>query len=328
MASYIERRKFLAMLGGAAAAWPLAARGQQPAIPLIGHLDSGDRSHHKAALHRGLAETGYVVGQNVAIEFRAAGDQYDRFPELVAEFVRRNVAVIATGGTPATLAAKAATTTIPIVLATASDPVKLGLVATLNRPGGNITGISFFSAELAAKRLGLLRELLPAAARVAVLVNPADAVRAESTVRDVEAAARAIGLQIQVLNASTSGEIEAAFAALAGERADVLFVAPDAFFNDRRVQLATLAARHTIPATYAQRDYVEIGGLMSYGSSVTDAYRQVGVYAGLVLKGEKPANLPVMQPTKFEFVINLGTAKALGLEIPDKLLAIADEVIE
>jgi len=199
-------------------------------MPVIGHLDSGDRSQHMAAFHRGLAETGYVVGQNVAIEFRAAGDQYDRFSELVAEFVRRNVAVIVTGGTPATLAAKAATTTIPIVFTTASDPVKLGLVATLNRPGGNITGISFFSAELAAKRLGLLRELLPAAARVAVLVNPADAVRAESTVRDVEAAARAIGLQIQVLNASTSGEIETAFAALAGERADVLFVAPDAFF--------------------------------------------------------------------------------------------------
>jgi len=327
MASHIERRKFLATLGGAAAAWPLAARAQQ-AMPVIGHLDSGDRSQHMAAFHRGLAETGYVVGQNVAIEFRAAGDQYDRFSELVAEFVRRNVAVIATGGTPATLAAKAATTTIPIVFATASDPVKLGLVATLNRPGGNITGISFFSAELAAKRLGLLRELLPAAARVAVLVNPADAVRAESTVRDVEAAARAIGLQIQVLNASTSGEIEAAFAALAGERADVLFVAPDAFFNDRRVQLATLAARHTIPATYAQRDYVEIGGLMSYGSSVTDAYRQVGVYAGRILKGEKPANLPVVLPTKFELVINLPTARALGLTVPPTLLARADEVIE
>jgi putative ABC transport system substrate-binding protein len=192
----MRRREFIILLGGAAATWPLAARAQQPAMPVIGHLDSGDRSQHMAAFHRGLAETGYVVGQNVAIEFRAAGDQYDRFPELVAEFVRRNVAVIATGGTPATLAAKAATTTIPIVFATASDPVKLGLVATLNRPGGNITGISFFSAELAAKRLGLLRELLPAAARVAVLVNPADAVRAESTVRDVEAAARAIGLQI------------------------------------------------------------------------------------------------------------------------------------
>jgi putative ABC transport system substrate-binding protein len=297
-------------------------------MPVIGYLDVRERSHLMGAFHRGLAETGYVVGQNAAIEFRTAGGQYDRFPELVAEFVHRNVTVIATGITPAALAAKAATATIPIVFSTAADPVKIGLVASLNRPGGNATGISFFAAELAAKRLGLLRELIPAAARVAVLVNPADATRAESTVRDVEAAARVIGLDIHVLNASTNAEINAAFAALARDRADAIFVAPDGFFNDRRVQLAILAARHAIPATYAVRDYVEAGGLMSYGTSIADAYRLAGIYAGRILKGEKPGDLPVMQATKFELAINVSTAKALGLEIPDKLLALADEVIE
>jgi putative ABC transport system substrate-binding protein len=297
-------------------------------MPVIGYLDVRERSHLMGAFHRGLAETGYVVGQNAAIEFRTAGGQYDRFPELVAEFVHRNVTVIATGITPAALAAKAATATIPIVFSTAADPVKIGLVASLNRPGGNATGISFFVAELAAKRLGLLRELIPAAARVAVLVNPADATRAESTVRDVGAAARVIGLDIHVLNASTNAEINAAFAALARDRADAIFVAPDGFFNDRRVQLAILAARHAIPATYAVRDYVEAGGLMSYGTSIADAYRLAGIYAGRILKGEKPGDLPVMQATKFELAINVSTAKALGLEIPDKLLALADEVIE
>jgi ABC-type uncharacterized transport system substrate-binding protein len=325
----MRRRAFIALLGGAAAAWPLAARAQQqPAMPVIGYLDVRERSHLMGAFHRGLAETGYVVGQNAAIEFRTAGGQYDRFPELVAEFVHRNVTVIATGITPAALAAKATTATIPIVFSTAADPVKIGLVASLNRPGGNATGISFFAAELAAKRLGLLRELIPVAARVAVLVNPADATRAESTVRDVEAAARVIGLDIHVLNASTNAEINAAFAALARDRADAIFVAPDGFFNDRRVQLAILAARHAIPATYAVRDYVEAGGLMSYGTSIADAYRLAGIYAGRILKGEKPGDLPVMQATKFELAINVSTAKALGLEIPDKLLARADEVIE
>jgi ABC-type uncharacterized transport system substrate-binding protein len=324
----MRRREFITLLGGAAAASPLAVRAQQPTMPVIGYLDVVERPHTMGAFHRGLAETGYVVGQNVAIEIRTAGGRYDRFPELAAEFVRRNVAVIATGVTPAALAAKAATTTIPIVFSTAADPVRIGLVASLNRPGGNATGISFFSAELTAKRLELLRELIPAARRVAVLVNPADAVRAESTARDVEAAARVIGLDIHLLNASTSGEIDAAFAAIARDRDDALFVAPDAFFNERRVQLAISAARQAIPATYPVRDYVEAGGLMSYGTSIADAYRLAGLYVGRILKGEKPGELPVMQAAKFALVINLRTAKVLGLEIPDKLLALADEVIE
>jgi putative tryptophan/tyrosine transport system substrate-binding protein len=326
--SDMKRREFIALLGGAAAAWPLAARAQQPAMPVIGYIDIGDQSHYLAAFNRGLAETGYVVGQNAAIEFRSAAGQYDRFPQLAAELVRRNVTVIATAFTPAALAAKAATSTIPIVFSTAADPVKIGLVASLARPGGNATGISFFSAELAAKRLGLLRELVPTSARIAVLVNPADATRAESTVRDVEAAARIIGLEVRVLEASTGGEIDVAFASIARDHTDALFVAPDGFFNTRRVHLATLAARHAIPATYGARDYAEAGGLMSYGASATDANRQAGVYAGRILKGEKPADLPVLQPTKFEFVINLQTAKAIGLTVPDKLLVAADEVIE
>jgi putative tryptophan/tyrosine transport system substrate-binding protein len=323
------RREFITLLGGAAATWPLAALAQRPpAMPVVGYIDIGDQSHYLAAFNRGLAETGYVVGQNAAVEFRSAAGQYDRFPQLAAELVRRNVTVIATAFTPAALAAKAATSTIPIVFSTAADPVKIGLVASLARPGGNATGISFFSAELAAKRLGLLRELVPAAAHIAVLVNPTDATRAESTLRDVEAAARVIGLEVRVLEASTSGEIDAAFASIVRDHADALFVAPDGFFNTRRVQLATLAARHAIPATYAVRDYAEVGGLMSYGASDTDASRQAGIYAGRILKGEKPTDLPVLQPTKFELVINLQTAKAIGLTVPDKLLVAADEVIE
>ena len=246
----------------------------------------------------------------------------------MAELVHRNVSVIATQSTPAALAAKAATTTTPIIFTTAADPVRVGLVASLARPGGNATGISFFSAELAAKQLGLLHELVPAATRFAVLVNPADATRAETTARDVEAAARVIGLEIHLLEASTSGEIDAAFARIARDRADALFVAADGFFNTRRVQLATLAARHAIPATYAVRAYAEAGGLMSYGASIPDALRQAGVYTGRVLKGEKPADLPVQAPTKYELVINLSTAKALGLDVPPSLLARADEVIE
>jgi putative ABC transport system substrate-binding protein len=323
----LQRRRFITLLGGAAAGWPLAARAQQPAMPVVGYLDVDERSHLLAAFRRGLAETGYVAGQNVTIETRAAGGQYDRFPELVAELVHRNVALIATGMTAASLAAKAATTTIPIVFSTATDPVKIGLVASLNRPGGNATGISFISAELAAKRLELLHELVPAATRVAVLVNPTNPT-SESTVRDVEAAALVIGLQIHVVKASSRAEIDTTFATLARDRTDAVFVGPDGFFNTRRVQLATLAARHAIPATYAVRDYAEAGGLMSYGTSNADALRQVGIYAGRILKGAKPADLPVLQATKFELVINLQTAKAIGVTVPDKLLVAADEVIE
>jgi putative ABC transport system substrate-binding protein len=328
----MRRREFMTLLGGVAATWPLAARAQQPAMPAIGflHPTSPDSLVDRLrAFRQGLKDTGYVEGENVAIDYRWAENQIDRLPVLAADLVRRRVAVIAvTGNTAAVLAAKAATTTIPIVFAVTDDPVKLGLVASLARPAGNLTGINFLNTELTAKRLELLRELVPGATRVAALVNPANAIAAETTVRDVQAAARTMGLQIQVLNASTSREIDAAFASLARERPDALFVAGDAFLNSRRVQLVQLAARHAIATTYAGRDYSEIGGLISYGSNTTDVYRQIGVYTGRILKGAKPADLPVVQSSKFDLVINAQTARMLGLTVPPSLLATADEVIE
>ena len=324
----MRRREFITLVGGAAA-WPLAARAQQTGMPVIGFLDVINPTSGLAAFQQGLAETGYVLGQNVAIEVRSAEGDYNRFPELAADLVRRGVSVIvAPGTTPAALAARAGTTTIPIVFGVGDDPVKLGLVANLARPGGNGTGINFFTAELAAKRLGLLRELLPAAKRIAVLVNPADPIRLETIVGDVKTAAGVIGLQFQVVNASTSREIDAAFATLAAAPPDALFVGPDPFFFSRRGQLALQAARHALPASYAVRDYAEAGGLMSYGTNTTDAYHQVGIYAGRILKGAKPADLPVQQSTKFELVINLQAARTIELDVPPTLLARADEVIE
>ena len=328
----MRRREFITLLGGAAATWPLAARAQQTAMPVIGFLDvrSPDAMGGRlSAFRRGLKETGYVEGENVAIEYRWAEHQMDRLPLLAAELVRRQVAVIATSGGPAvTFAAKAATTTIPIVFAVADDPVRLGLVASLSRPDGNLTGINFLVGELTAKRLELLRALVPAATRVAGLVNPANAKSTETTLRDMEPAAHTMGLQIQVLNASTSREIDAAFATIARERPDALFVGSDAFFNARRVQLVLLAGRHGLPAIYWDREFAEAGGLMTYGSNIVDVYRQVGDYAGRILKGAKPADLPVVQSSKFELVINAQTARMLGLTVPPTLLATADQVIE
>jgi len=326
--SVIRRREFVTLLSGAAAAWPLTARAQQPAMPVIGFLSPASPvADTLRAFRQGLKETGYIEGENVVIVYRFAENQIDRLPELAAELVRRQVAVIATPG-GATLAAKAATTTIPILFVAGEDPVRLGLVASLARPGGNLTGVNIFATELAAKRLELLRELVPGAVRVAVFVNPTGAATAETTLSDLQAAARSTGLQIQLLNAGTSREIDAAFATFVRERPDALFVSGEPLFTSRRVQMILLAARHAVPAIYAGRQFPEIGGLMSYGAGLTDAWRQVGIYAGRILKGEKPADLPVVQSSKFELVINAQSARALGIEVPSTLLARADEVIE
>jgi putative ABC transport system substrate-binding protein len=327
----MKRREFITLLGGAAA-WPVVARGQQPTMPVIGFLNPASADIYASRLlgfHRGLKDGGYVDGENATIVYRWAENQIDRLPELAADLVRRRVDVIVTGtGSASALAAEAATTTIPIVFLVSEDPARFGLVTSLARPGGNATGVNFFNAELAAKRLELLRELVPTTTRVGVLVNPAQAANAETALRDVEPAARALGLQTKILNASTSREIDAAFATMMDERADALFVGGDAFLNSRRLQLALLAARHAIPASYASRDYPESGGLMSYGTNVTDAYRQAGAYVSRVLKGAKPADLPVVQSSKFELVINAYTARMLGLTVPATVLARADEVIE
>jgi len=328
----MKRREFITLLGGAAAAWPLAARAQQSAMPVIGFLHPASPESYAdqlRAFRQGLKEAGFVEGENVVIEYRWAEGQNDQLPALADELVRRRVAVIAAAGGPnSALAAKAATTTVPIVFVTGQDPVRLGLVTSLARPGGNLTGINFFTVELAAKRLELLRELLPGAMRIAVFVDPATASTTESTLRDVEAAARVMRLQIQVLKVGTSREIEAAFTSFVGERPDAIFVGISAFFTARRVQLAQLAARHAVPAIYPDRLHAEVGGLISYGASLTDAYRQVGIYTGRILKGAKPADVPVVQSSKFELVINHPTARMLGLTVPPSLLARADEVIE
>ena len=331
MAIRIHRRQFISAVGGASFASPLVARAQEPKKPMIGFLSpaspdsTGDRLR---GFRQGLKDTGYVEGENVAIEYRWAQSQFDRLPALATELVGKQVAVIvaAAGGAP--LAAKAATTTIPIVFAVGEDPVQLGLVASLARPGGNLTGVNFFNYELVAKRLELLRELVPKAAHVAVLVNPTNAAAPEATVGEVEAAARSMGLQIEVLKAGTSQEIDAAFATIGHYKLDALFVAPDTFFNSRRVQLTHLATRYAVPATYAQREYPEAGGLMSYGTNITNAFRQVGDYVGRILNGAKPADLPVVQASKFELIINAQAARILEITIPQSLLTTADEVIE
>jgi putative tryptophan/tyrosine transport system substrate-binding protein len=329
----VRRREFIAVLGGAGPLCAAKARravAQQAAMPVVGFIFVGAaEARYAAAFRKGLNEASYVDSQNVMVEYHWLEGRYDHLPSLMADLVRRRVAVIATiGAAPTALAAKAATATIPIVFSVPGDPVKLGLVASLARPGGNVTGVNFFVQEITAKRLGLLHELVPKAARIAVLVNPANAQSTETTLKEAPEAARVLGLQTYVFNASTINQIDAAFAAVTRERCDALFVAGDGLFNSRRVQFATLAARDKLPASYSVREYVEVGGLTSYGTNLTDTFRQVGAYTGSILHGAKPAELPVLQSTKFEFVINLQTARALALNVPDTLLARADEVIE
>ena len=326
-----SRREFITLLGGAVVAWPLAARAQQPAMPVVGVVSgqtSDTEARNTAAFRKALKESGYVEGENVTVEYHWVEGRYDRLPALMADLVRRQVAVMVTVGNLPTLAAKTATATIPIVFGVGEDPIRLGLVDSFARPGGNATGINFFIQETTSKRLRLLHELVPNAVRVAVLLNPASASVTKTVQQIMQEAAPTIGLQIQILNATTMGEIDAAFATIELERPDALFVTGDAFFVSRAVQFATLTARSRIPATYSLRDYVAVGGLMSYGTDIADMYRQVGVYTGKILNGAKPAELPVVQSTKFELVINLKTAKALGLTVPQLLLAQADEVIE
>jgi ABC-type uncharacterized transport system substrate-binding protein len=327
----MKRRDFITLLGGGAAGWPLAARAQQPAMPVIGFLSGVSPEGFREPMRgfrQGLRESGYIEAENLRIEYRWAENQLERLPALAADLVSRRVAAIAaSGGPPAIWAVKAATRTIPVVFITGDDPIRLEFVTNLARPEGNLTGVSFFNAEIGAKRLALLRELVPTAAGVAVLLNPAIG-HSEATLKDLEQPARTMGMQLQVLTAVNSREINMAFDSFERERPDALFVGPGAFFNSRRVQLAHLASRHAIPAVYAERDYVEVGGLMSYGASLTEAYRQMGVYAGRILRGSKPADLPVLRATKFELAINAETARLLRLTIPPTLLATADEVIE